>query len=213
MKQRFRLYRRSNGGRFYAHDSLTGKQESLDTTARTEAVRLLHAKNEAAHQPLLNVQIARAYLAASDPLIACRTWTEVMDAIIRKNQGSTRERWERAIKDKAFESLRSLPVLQTRPEHFMRVLEVGTVSTNDILRRLHSFALGMTWLPWPVLTKQQWPPLHYRQKRAITWEEHQTLLAKEKNPEWKEFLELAWQIGAAQGDLAALCAEDVGRSI
>ena len=60
MRQRSRLYRRSNGGRFYAQDSLTGKQESLGTTDRTKAGRLLHAKNEAAQQPLLNVQIARA---------------------------------------------------------------------------------------------------------------------------------------------------------
>jgi hypothetical protein len=29
-------------------------------------LRLSHAKNEAAHQPLVNVQIARTYLAASD---------------------------------------------------------------------------------------------------------------------------------------------------
>jgi integrase len=211
MKQRFRLYRRSNGGRFYAHDRLTGKQESLGTTDRTEAERLLHAKNEATQQPLLNVQIARAYLAASDSLIGTRTWDNVMEQIVKTKQGSTRERWERAVNDKAFESLRTLPVLQTRPEHFMQVLEAGTVSTNDSLRRLHSFALAMTWLPWPVLAKQQWPPLRYREKRGISWEEHQSLLAGERNPEWKTFLELAWHIGAAQGDLAALRAEDVDR--
>jgi len=90
MKQRFRLYRRSNGGRFYAHDSLTGKQESLGTTNRTEAVRLLHAKNEAAQQPLLNVQIARAYLAASDALIGTRTWSNVMEEIVKTKHPARR---------------------------------------------------------------------------------------------------------------------------
>lgn len=37
MKQRFRLYRRKAGGRFYVHDGLTGKQESLGTSDRMEA--------------------------------------------------------------------------------------------------------------------------------------------------------------------------------
>lgn len=212
MKQRFRLYRRSHGRRFYVHDSLTGKQESLGTTERSEATRLLHARNEAAHQPLINVQIARAYLAASDVQIGTRPWASAMTEMIKTRQGNnTRQRYERAFKDKALDSIRSLPILQTRPEHFMRVLEAGTVSTNDNLRRLHNFALAMTWLPWPVLAKQQWPAIRYRDKRGVTAEEHQTIVGREKNLEWKAFLELAWHVGAAQGDLAALRAEDIDR--
>ena len=69
MKQRFRVYRRKRGGRFYVHDNVTGRQESLKTTDRTEALRVLHAKNEADKQPAINLQIARAYLAAGDPSI------------------------------------------------------------------------------------------------------------------------------------------------
>jgi len=42
MKQRFRLYRR-NGGIFYIHDSKTGKQSSLGTRQRTDAVALFSA--------------------------------------------------------------------------------------------------------------------------------------------------------------------------
>ena len=209
MKQRFRLYRRSRGGRFYLHDSLSGKQESLGTTDRTEALRLCHAKNEAQHQPAINLQIARAYLAAGDPDIATRTWQTAMNELIKSKQGSTFHRYVRAFKDKALDSLRPLPILQSRPEHFLSVLEVGTVATNDNLRRLHNFALSMTWLPWPVLTKKQWPPLHYRDKRGITWEEHQAILAREKDAERKAYYELAWHVGAAQTDLANLKAENV----
>jgi hypothetical protein len=69
MRQRFRLYRR-NGGRFYVHDSVTGKQESLGTSDRVTAARLLHSKNVASNQPAINLQIARAYLAATDPQVA-----------------------------------------------------------------------------------------------------------------------------------------------
>ncbi|HKS36766.1 MAG TPA: tyrosine-type recombinase/integrase [Verrucomicrobiae bacterium] len=210
MKQRFRLYRRSCTGRFYIHDGVTGKQESLGTSDRTEAVRLLHSKNEADRQPAINLQIARAYLAAGDPSIATRTWQVVIDELVKtKQQSSTRQRYERGYQDQAFDSLRALPILQTRPEHYLHALEVGTVSTNDNLRRLHNFALAMTWLPWPVLTKKQWPALHYRDKRGITWGEHQAIVAGEKNPERKAFFELAWHMGAAQIDLVSLKAEDV----
>jgi integrase len=209
MKQRFRLYRRSNGGRFYLHDNVTGKQESLGTTDRTEATRLLHARNEASRQPLINVQIARAYLAANDAQVGTRNWQTAMNEITKTKQGTTHEFYVRAFKQTAFDSIRALPIVQTRPEHFMHVLEVGTIATNKNLRRLHNFALAMTWLPWPVLIKEQWPELHYGDKRGVTREEHQTIVAKEKNPEWKAFLELLWHVGAAQGDLAALRAEDV----
>ena len=90
MKQRFRLYRRSSTRRFYIQDSVTGKQETLGTADRVEALRLLHSKNEADRQPAINLQIARAYLAAGDPDIMTRTWQVVMDELIKTKQGSTR---------------------------------------------------------------------------------------------------------------------------
>ncbi|MGA2864025.1 MAG: hypothetical protein ABSF95_06010 [Verrucomicrobiota bacterium] len=73
MRNRFRLYRRKKGGRYYIHDDVTGKQESLGTTDRAAAVRLLHSRNEAEQQPAENLQIARAHLAASDPQLGIRT--------------------------------------------------------------------------------------------------------------------------------------------
>jgi hypothetical protein len=63
MKQRYRMFPR--GSVFYAEDTTTGKQESLKTKDRTEARRLLAAKNEAHVQPALNLHIARAYLSAT----------------------------------------------------------------------------------------------------------------------------------------------------
>ena len=119
MKQRFRLYRRNCGGRFYVQNGLTGKQESLGTTDRTEALRLL------------NAQIARAYLLACDPAIRTRTWQTVITEIVKARHGSTKLRYERAIQEKAFENIRTMPLLQTRPEHFMKVLPEGRKSTND----------------------------------------------------------------------------------
>ena len=53
MTQKFRLYQRGNG-RFYIEDNATGKQESLGTSDKAGALRLLLAKNEADLQPAFN---------------------------------------------------------------------------------------------------------------------------------------------------------------
>jgi hypothetical protein len=168
MTKRFRLYRRAKTGRFYIHDSVTGKQDSLHTSDRATAARLLHSRSEAEQQPAVNLQIARAYLAATDPQIGKRTWRYVMDEMVKLKKGETQRRWAVAVKDKAMDTIRDLPMLQTRSEHFLRVLEAGKVSTNVFLRRLHNFAMDMSWLPWPVLAKRQWPKVHFKGKRAIT---------------------------------------------
>jgi integrase len=209
MKQRFRLYRRKQGGRYYVHDDVTGRQDSLHTTDRLTALRLIHSRREAEQQPAVNLQIARAYLVASDPNIATRNWQCVMDEMVKLKTGETQHRWQTAIRDKAFDSIRHLPILETRAEHFLRVLEAGKISTNVYLRRLHNLALDMTWLPWPVIVKRQWPKIEFKDKRAITAEEHARIVEREKNPERKAFYKLAWHLGASQSDLAHLQAGDV----
>ena len=78
MKNRFRLYRRKKGGMFYAHDSETGKQESLGTKDRAEATTLLNARNESFRQPQLNLHIAKAYLAGTDSGVSTRTWQDAL---------------------------------------------------------------------------------------------------------------------------------------
>src|SRR5262249_39363308 len=40
-------------------------------------------------------------------------------------------------------------------------------------------------------------------------EEHQKILAGERNPEWRSYYNLLWHIGGSQSDMANLCAEDV----
>jgi hypothetical protein len=62
MRPKFRLFLR--GTVFWCQDNDSGKQETLRTKDREEAERLLHAKNEAHRQPIINLQIARAYIKA-----------------------------------------------------------------------------------------------------------------------------------------------------
>jgi integrase len=207
MKLRYRLIRRQ--GIFYSHDNLTGQRESLRTKNVSAARQLLNAENAAHEQPELNLELARTYLAASDPAMLTRTWRAVLDDIITTKDGATRARWMVASKDAAFALILERPVFDTRAEHFLRVLEQGTVATNVFLRRLHNFALDMNWLFRPVIPKKQWPPVRYGDKRAITWDEHLRIIDREGNPERRAFYDLAWHLGAAQSDLANLHAEDI----
>ena len=128
MKQRFILFRRS--GVFYYEDTTTGKQLSLRTKDEAEAKNLLNAKNESFRQPVLNRQIARTYLAATDTDMATRTWQTPMDEMTKTKTGSTYARHVVAMKDRAFDLIRNLPILETHSAHFLKVLELGKVSTN-----------------------------------------------------------------------------------
>jgi hypothetical protein len=85
------------------------------TKDRLTAERLFNARNEAHQQPIINLQIARAYLLVGDPQVATRTWQFVMDEIVKLKHDETRVRWLVAIKDKALDGVRDLPLLESRP--------------------------------------------------------------------------------------------------
>ena len=208
MKSRFRLFRRSSGI-FFCEDRLTGVQNSLRNKNKSEAERLLNAKNEAEGDPGLALHIAKAYLTAADPAIAKRTWRFAVEELIKTKQGENALRWHRAVKDKAFKSILDLPLIETRADHFLAVLNAGKVSTNVFLRRLHNFAIGFGWLLSAVLPPRQWPKVHHKAKRAITQEEHERIVAREQNPERRAYYELLWDLGGSQGDIAKLSVDDV----
>ena len=208
MKQRYRVFLRP-WGTYYFEDLVTGKQETLKTRDKNEAFRLVAAKNENEKAPAFSLHLARVYWKAGDPAGATRTWQHVMDEIPKLKKGNTRNRWLTAIKDKALDSIRNMVVLETQAEHFLKVLEKGSVCTNIYLRRIHNFALDMNWLPWPVLPKKRWPVIKFKEKRGITWEEHQAIVARELNPERRAFYQLAWHLGASQSDIAFLEAENI----
>jgi integrase len=132
-----------------------------------------------------------------------------MDEMTKTKTGPTHARHVVAMKDKAFDLIRNLPILETHSAHFLKVLELGGVSTNVYLRRIHNFTLDMNWLAWSILPKRQWPKVKFKEKRAITLEEHQRIIAAELNPERKTLYRLCWHLGAAQSDLAFLEAENV----
>jgi hypothetical protein len=207
MKQKFRLFRR--GKTFWCEDTENGHQQTLGTKSKANAVRLLHGRNEAHAVPFVNLQTARAYMMAADPKAASRTWRNVLTEILKLKQGDTQRRWRIAAKDKALPEFLKRPLIETRAEHLLRAMEIGKVSTNVYFRRVHNFALDMSWLPAPIIPKRQWPTIRHRDRRAITFEEHQKIIARELNPERTAFYELAWHIGASQSDVAFLRASSV----
>ena len=180
MKTRYRLTRRGiRGNKFYCVDTTTGKRTSLGTTNEDEARQIVEARNNSERQPVLNLQIAKAYLAGTDNGIATRTWQQAIESLASTKQGANQHRWQTAAKDKAFVPLMPRIIIETSGELLLKVMQTGKVSTNVFLRRLHNFCVDMNWLPWPLIPKRQWPAVRFKDKRAITFEEHQQIIAAE----------------------------------
>jgi len=210
MKTRYRLIRRGvRNGTFYCVDTKTSKRTSLRTCNEDEARQIIDAQNQAQRQPVLNLQIAKAYLAGTDNGIATRTWQQAFEALIRSKRGGNQLRWQTAVKDKAYDPIRHQVIIETQGETLLKVLRKGTVSTNIYLRRLHNFCLDMDWLLKSVVPKRQWPKIEFKEKRGITLEEHQKVVVGESNAELRDYYELLWNLGGSQTDMASLRAEDV----
>jgi len=207
MKTKFILFRRA--AVFYIEDTATGKQTSLRTKDETEAKSLLNARNEACRQPVLNLQIARAYLTASDPAFVERTWQNVMAQLQARGKDSSRERYACVFKSKSFDALRHKKLLETTADDFLTVFKGGQVAITYFLKRLHNFALSLGWLAVPVLPPYLWPKYEPKLRRGVTLDEHQRIIAGERNPERNLFYQLLWEVGAAQGDAAALVAGNI----
>ena len=209
MKTKYTLFRR--GGIYYSQDSATGQQKSLRTRDETEALKLINARNEAHRQPVLNLHLARAYLAASDPAFVERTWQTVMDQMQSRGKDSSRERYASVFKSPAFDALRNKRLLETTADDFLAVFKDGKVSIICFLKRLNNFALSLGWIALPIIAPCLWPAYEPKDRRGITQDEHQAVLAKEKKAEWKLYLELLWETGAAQSDAVNFKAEDIDR--
>lgn len=69
--------------------------------------------------------------------------------------------------------------------------------------------MDLSWLPWPLIPRRHWPAIQFGPKRAITCAEHAAIVEREGNPERKAYYELLWYVGGAQGDIAALNADDI----
>jgi hypothetical protein len=122
MKTRYRLTYRDSRQMFYCVDKTTGKRTSLDTTDRDEAQQIVEARNNSERQPILNLQIAKAYLAGTDNGIATRTWQQAIKSLTCTKQGANQHRWKTAAKDKAFVPLLPRIIIETPGELLLKVM-------------------------------------------------------------------------------------------
>lgn len=131
MQTRFRLVCRGNrGNSFYCVDKQSGKRSSLGKISLAEARQIVHARNEAERQPLLNLQLARAYLAGTDPAVTSRTWRDAILALIETKRADNQIRWRSVLRDAALVPLWSRVIIETTAEQLLKAISSGTVSTN-----------------------------------------------------------------------------------
>ena len=206
MKQPFYLFRR--GRTFYVQDAANGRQESLRTSDRRQAERLLHARVEATTQPAINLALARTYLSAHDRRLVERTWSDVMKVMAAQGGESSQRRCRREMRGHLYQSLRQKRLFETTSEDFLAVLKKGGVYANRFLRRAQNMAMGLGWLAWPILAAKCWPRPKVKQKRGIHWEDisASSALRKHRTP---IYYDLLWECGASQTDAAELEATNI----
>ena len=207
MKTKLTLFRRN--GIYYSQDSTTGKQKSLGTRDEAKARKLVEATNEAHRTPILNLQLARAYLSASDPAFLLRTWQTVMDQMQTRGRDSSRARYASVFRTPAFDPIRNKPLMETATADFLQILKDAKSSQKFYLKCLHSFALSLGWISIPIMAPNLWPKYQPKARRGITLKEHEHLLTFAKGAEWNLYLQLLWETGAAQTDAALLKADDI----
>jgi hypothetical protein len=163
MQDRFYLFRRQ--GVFYWQDRTTGQQKSLQTRDKLEARRQLQAKNDSVAQPMMNLILARTYLSAQDPKMTTRTWAEVMTQFCNRGKEATRRRNDRETKTKPMLFLRNKRLIETTADDLLHAMSIGTNSVH--LHTLHNDALGMGWIPGPILPRKRWPRVVKKVRRAV----------------------------------------------
>jgi len=137
MQDLYRLYRRNTraNGTFYAQNKQTGARESLGTKNRSEALKLLHAKNEAACQPVFNREMAKVYLRAQDPEFCERTWQQVADLIDDAYEGATKKRFAKFVKSGPMAALRKIKLVDTTANDMLAVLTHGRAGVRAAVRK------------------------------------------------------------------------------
>jgi integrase len=118
-------------------------------------------------------------------------------------------RHERVVKTKPMLFLRDKRLIEATADDFFHALSLGTNSTMLFLQTLHNDALGMGWIPGPILPRKRWPKVQKKIRRAVTEAEHQALLAAVTDPEWRLYLKLLWFTGASQTDGTTLTSDNL----
>jgi integrase len=118
-------------------------------------------------------------------------------------------RHERVIRTKPMQFLRNKKLVETTADDLFHALSLGTNSTIAFLQTLHNDALGMGWIPTPILPRKRWPKMQKKPRRAITEMEHNLMVEGVGHTEWALYFQLLWFTGASQTDGARLTSENL----
>jgi len=209
MQDRYWMFQRE--GIFYVQDKISGKQKSLRTRDAAAARRMFAGMNQRAEQPQMNLAMAKVYLSCKSTAMLERTWTDVMVDMEQSYRGPTLIRWRKQMKSAPFQSLLTLKLLHTESSDFLAVLRhprAGS-STQKWLRIAHNRALDLGWILAPVMARRIWPKLRTKRTKALTAEQHTRLVAAVKDPEFRRYLQMLWEIGGSQTDTARLHRDNI----
>ena len=205
MNDHYRLYRRSNGV-YYLEHAKTRRQQSLRTKCPDQANSLLLAHNQAIEQPALNMALAKAYFSGRSPKLMTRTWDDLFKEMAARYHGPTRIRFQKFSRSRPILLIKDIRLAETESVHFFNVLShpLAGASTNKWLRIVHNRALDLGWLPMPVMARKAWPPFRTKRMQAIARKQHEKLIETEQDLEFRHYLEMLWETGGSQTDIAGL---------
>ena len=125
----------------------------------------------------------------------------------------TRERFQKFSRSAPVGALKEIRLAETESTHLLNALShpsAGT-STNKWLRIVHNRALDLGWLPAPIMARRAWPPFRTKRIEAIARKQHEKLIETEQNIEFRHYLEMLWETGGSQTDIACLHRDNVDR--
>jgi len=79
-------------------------------------------------------------------------------------------------------------LIETTADDFCYALGLGTNSTIAFLQTLHNDALGMGWIPIPIVPRKRWPKMKKKPRRAVTLAEHNLMVESLSDSEWCLYL-------------------------
>jgi len=140
--------------------------------------------NESHREPTLNLNLARAYLAAT-----IRGWRSAAGNRDGRNAThgipTTQHRCARGFRSSAYDSIRSKPLVQTTGADLLAIIHTNGNCVATYLRRLHNLAVDLGLAPVPVLAKRACPTPKQKQKTITA--ESMGIIASEKNTERRAY--------------------------
>jgi hypothetical protein len=88
--------------------------------------------------------------------------------------------------------------IQATADDFFHAISVGTNSTVAFLQTLQNDALGLGWIPRPIIPRKLRPKVKKKPRRVVRTDEHDRLVEPAPDEEWRLDLQLLWFTEASQ---------------